>query len=115
MKLLAGAWTPNVVWALSGGPRRFSELRSDIAGISAKVLSARVRELDERGVVSRRVAPTTPPSVEYSLTELGRELMPVIEAIASVSSKLRRRRGVPFFGSPPRKKGRMSSAATRED
>ena len=102
MKLLAGAWTPNVIWALSGGPRRFSELRADIAGISAKVLSARLHELHERGVVLRRVAPTAPPSVEYSLTELGAELMPVLDANAGVTSRLRRRRASPFFAARSR-------------
>ena len=48
MALLGGAWTPNVIWYLSGGPRRFGELRADIPRISAKVLSARLRELEEK-------------------------------------------------------------------
>ncbi len=97
VKLISGAWALNIIWALSGGARRFSELRSDINGISAKVLSARVHELEERGVVSRKVMPTKPPTVEYSLTDLGQELMPVINAITGVSERLRRRRGAPFF------------------
>lgn len=90
--LLGGAWTPNIVWFLGGGPRRFSELRSDIPAISAKVLSARLRTLEEKGVVNRIVAPSSPPSVEYSLTDLGMELMPAIEAIVNVARGLRRRR-----------------------
>lgn len=97
MKFISGAWTLNVVWALSGGARRFSELRADLRGISAKVLSARLHELEARGVVSRRVLPTKPPTVEYALTELGHELMPVIDAMAAVTSRLRRHRGAPFF------------------
>jgi DNA-binding HxlR family transcriptional regulator len=89
MRLLGGAWTPNLIWCLSEGPRRFGELRADIPLISAKVLSARLRELERKQVVERRVIATSPPSVEYSLTALGHELMPVIRAIVSVGSKLK--------------------------
>jgi DNA-binding HxlR family transcriptional regulator len=88
MGLLGGAWAVNVIWYLSAHPRRFGELRIDIPRISARVLSARLRELESRGVVSRRVMPTSPPSVEYELTELGRELLPAIEAIVTVGHKL---------------------------
>ena len=74
MAVLGGAWTPNIIWNLCGGPRRFSELQIDIPKISAKVLSTKLRTLQSQGVVNREVKPTSPPSVEYSLTELGREL-----------------------------------------
>ena len=89
MSLIGGAWTPNVVWYLSDGPRRFSELRRDIPAVSAKVLSARLQELEGKGVIARRVMPTSPPSVEYSLTELGQELIPAINAIVGVGLKLK--------------------------
>ena len=88
MAVLGGAWTPNVIWYLSGGPRRFTELRADIPAVSAKVLTARLRSLTVKGVITRRVMPTSPPSVEYALTELGRELVPAIEAIARVGHRL---------------------------
>ncbi len=91
MKLMGGVWTPNILWHLSGGPRRFGELRTDIPKISAKVLSARLRSLEEKGVVAREVMPTSPPSVEYALTELGGELIPVIQAIVAVGAKLKGR------------------------
>jgi DNA-binding HxlR family transcriptional regulator len=91
MALLGGAWTPNALWYLSGGPRRFSELRADMTPISAKVLSTRLRELEGKGVVLRRVVPTSPPSVEYELTDLGAELLPAIRAIASVGHRLKAR------------------------
>lgn len=93
MAVLKGAWTPNVIWYLSGGPRRFSELRLDIPGISAKVLTARLRDLETKGIVARTVKPTSPPSVEYSLTSLGRELVPAINAIVEVGHKLKERTG----------------------
>lgn len=89
MKFLGGAWTPNIIWYLSNGPRRFSELRLDIPAVSAKVLTHRLREMEGLGVVHRHVMPTSPPSVEYELTELGREFLPVIEAIMSVGHRLK--------------------------
>jgi DNA-binding HxlR family transcriptional regulator len=92
MALLSGAWATNVIWCLSAQPRRFGELRVDIPRISARVLSARLRELETKGVVIRHVMPTSPPSVEYELTELGRELVPVIRAIVEVGTKLKMRR-----------------------
>ena len=91
MKLLGGAWTPNLVWHLSAEPRRFSELRTDVPRISAKVLSGRLRGLEEKGVVTRTVVASTPPSVEYALTDLGRELIPVIQAIVRVGLRLKER------------------------
>jgi DNA-binding HxlR family transcriptional regulator len=93
MQVLGGAWTPNIIWNLIGGPRRFSELRLDIPKVSAKVLTARLRALEEKGVVIRDVKPTSPPSVEYALTDLGRQLVPAIEAIAAVGHKLKERAG----------------------
>ena len=91
MSLLGGAWTPNVLWYLSGGARRFGELRADIPRISAKVLTARLRTLERKGVVTRTVVPTSPPSVEYALTPLGAELVPAIKAIVAVGHKLKTR------------------------
>jgi DNA-binding HxlR family transcriptional regulator len=92
MALIGGQWTPNLIWHLSGGPRRFSELRRDIPEISAKVLTTRLREMAESGLVERTVVPTSPPSVEYALTALGLELMPAIKAIVSVGKRLKLRR-----------------------
>lgn len=89
MALITGAWAPNVIWHLRAGPRRFNELRVDIPPISAKVLSARLKELVARGVVLRSVEPTSPPSVEYKLTPLGAELVPALAAIVEIGHKLK--------------------------
>jgi DNA-binding HxlR family transcriptional regulator len=89
MAVITGAWAPHVIWYLRAGPRRFSELRVDIPFVSAKVLSQRLRDLEERGVVLRQVLPTKPPSVEYSLTPLGHDLVPALQAIAEVGQKLK--------------------------
>lgn len=56
-----------------------------------KVLTTRLRELEESGVVERKVMPTSPPSVQYELNELGRRLVPAIEAIAAVGEELKQR------------------------
>ena len=91
MEVLKGAWTPNIIWFLSGGPRRFNELRVDMPKVSAKVLTQRLRDLEAKGVIHRAVKPTSPPSVEYSLTDLGEQLIPAINAIADVGHKLKTR------------------------
>lgn len=89
MSLLKGAWAVNVLWYLSGGSRRFGELRSDIPKVSAKVLSARLRELEQRGLIARELVASSPPTAEYALTELGQELIPALQAIVKVGMKLR--------------------------
>lgn len=89
LSIIGGSWTPNIIWYLSANPRRFSELKNDLNGISAKVLTQRLRKLEENKVVHREVMPTSPPTVEYSLTEFGKELKPAIEAIAAVGHKIK--------------------------
>src|SRR5688572_28924725 len=89
MAVLGGAWTPSLTWKLSGDPRRFGEPQRAIPSISPKMLTARLRDLEEKGVVVRAVMPTSPPSVEYSLSGLGRELVPVINMIVRVGTRIR--------------------------
>jgi DNA-binding HxlR family transcriptional regulator len=89
MAVLGGAWTPVLIWKLSGEPRRFGELQRDVPAISPKMLTTRLRDLEEKGVVVREVVPTSPPSVEYSLSVLGRELIPVINSIVRVGTRIR--------------------------
>ncbi|WP_028466848.1 winged helix-turn-helix transcriptional regulator [Nisaea denitrificans] len=94
LSIISGAWAPNVIWYLSEAPRRFSELKSDIPGVSSKMLTARLKDLQQHGVISRTVKPTSPPSVEYALTDLGLELVPAINAIIEVGHKLKKRKEV---------------------
>lgn len=117
MAIIGGAWTPNIIWYLRGGPRRFSELRADIPRISPKVLTTRLRELEESGVIERTVMPTSPPSVEYALNELGRRLVPAIEAIAEVGEELKRRAadGAPIKAAAPRQKHFRTCVDTPSD
>jgi DNA-binding HxlR family transcriptional regulator len=89
LKIIAGTWTGNVIWYLREGPRRFLELKADLRGVSAKTLTARLRRLASDGIVYRRNMPTSPPTVEYGLTELGMKLVPAVEAIAAVGRELK--------------------------
>lgn len=92
LALLAGAWTPKILWYLRVEPRRFGDLRRDLNGVSAKVLTTRLRELEERGVVVRTVLPTSPPTVEYALTAVGLKLQPVLDAIVDVGRSFKKKR-----------------------
>jgi DNA-binding HxlR family transcriptional regulator len=74
--MLGGAWTMNLVWQLSGGRGASASSCRDDPGISPKMLTARLRELEDKGVVDRTVAPTSPPSVEYSLSDMGTSSCP---------------------------------------
>jgi DNA-binding HxlR family transcriptional regulator len=88
LRFLSATWTPEILWFLHAQSRRFGDLRRDLVGISAKVLTVRLRELERRGAVQRTVKATSPPTVEYSLTELGRRFVPVLEQIAVMGGVL---------------------------
>lgn len=74
-------WTVLVVSMLGGGPMRFNELRHAIGGISQKMLTTTLRNLERDGFVTRTVFPTIPPRVDYELTDLGRELLVPVTAL----------------------------------
>jgi DNA-binding HxlR family transcriptional regulator len=101
LRFLSATWTPEILWFLHAQSRRFGDLKRDLAGISAKMLTVRLRELERRGAVQRTVKPTSPPTVEYSLTELGRRFVPVLEQIAVMGSVLTGRTVTPDQHFPP--------------
>ena len=76
-------WTVLVVQTLSGGPRRFNELRREIPSVSQRMLTLTLRNLERDGLVSRTVTPTIPPRVDYELTELGQSLQKPICGLAT--------------------------------
>lgn len=78
---IADKWTVLIVGRLASGTRRFGELRRDIDGISAKVLTQKLRELERDGIITRKVYPSIPPKVEYSLTPLGDTLIDLLDAV----------------------------------
>jgi len=107
LKLLAGAWTPQILWYLRTEARRFGDLKRDLENISAKVLTTRLKELEKRGVITREVKPTSPPTVEYALTNLGRKLGPILESIAEVGGELTKKEA---GGEMPQKKREKAGA-----
>jgi DNA-binding HxlR family transcriptional regulator len=82
-ELVAKRWMPQIVWVLLVGPRRYSVLRDAIPDISDTLLSERLRELEEGGIVLRSVTPSTPVLIEYALSERGRDLATVIEGLSA--------------------------------
>jgi DNA-binding HxlR family transcriptional regulator len=78
---IADKWTALVIGLLDQRPHRFGELRRRIGGISQKMLTQTLRSLERDGLVNRRVEPTVPVKVEYSLTPLGESLVPPLAAI----------------------------------
>lgn len=87
VQLLGKRWTGLLLYALLEGPQRFCELTSTVEGLSDRVLSDRLRELELEGVVERVVYPQIPVRVEYKLTEKGRALEPVVLAIHQWAEK----------------------------
>lgn len=81
LSVIGGKWNVLILRDLLPGTKRFGELRRSLGGVSQKVLTDRLREMEARGLLERRVYAEVPPRVEYSLTELGRSLAPVLEAL----------------------------------
>jgi DNA-binding HxlR family transcriptional regulator len=81
VELIGGRWTGAVIQLLLNGRLRFAELRAAIPDISDRMLSERLRELENEGIVARRVVPETPVRVEYELTEKGRALEQALSAV----------------------------------
>ena len=81
MRVIQGRWKLHILRELLEGTRRFSELQRALESVSQKVLTAQLRELERDGVVMRTVHPEVPPRVEYSLTVLGQELLPVLDGL----------------------------------
>ena len=78
VELIGKRWTGAIVVVLLDGPRRFSEVSAAVPQLSDRLLSERMKELEDRGVVERRVSPGPPVRVQYALTPMGRELEPAL-------------------------------------
>jgi len=74
-------WSILIIGALGHGPRRFSELKRDVQGISQRMLTLTVRGLERDGLIERTVTPSIPPRVDYALTDLGRSLLKPVSAL----------------------------------
>lgn len=81
VQLIGNKWKLLILRNLLARPWRFNELKKDLAGISQKVLTDSLRSLENDGIVTRTVYPEIPPRVEYSLSELGESMRPIISAM----------------------------------
>ena len=81
LELIGGKYKALILWHLSNGKLRFSELRKVITTATPKMLTQQLRELEASALIHREVFPVVPPKVEYSLTETGRSLLPILVAM----------------------------------
>ena len=81
LMLIGDKWKVLILRELMGGTQRFGQLKKSIGSVSQKVLTAQLRDMEQNGLVRREVFAEVPPRVEYSLTELGRSLKPILDAM----------------------------------
>jgi DNA-binding HxlR family transcriptional regulator len=90
LRTLMGPWTTYILWILrSEGATRFGELKRKVPGISAKVLTERLRMLESAGLISRHHEPTIPPQVTYALADRGRELSGTLDSLNEIARRWR--------------------------
>lgn len=88
LRLLMGQWTCYILWTLcQKGPLRFGELKRAISGVSSKVLTERLRFLEESGIIFRDHVATIPPQVTYSLSERGKELVGALRELSVIAKR----------------------------
>jgi len=85
--LLSGKWKLLILWYLSYGTLRFSDIKKRLLKVTQKMLTSQLRSLEEDKLISRKVYPVVPPKVEYSLTEVGKEIIPILEMMHSFGSE----------------------------
>jgi DNA-binding HxlR family transcriptional regulator len=81
LDVIGGKWKPLILWHLMDNILRFSELLREIPGVNTKMLTKQLRELEEDGVIARKVYAEVPPRVEYRLTDFGRTLIPILNSL----------------------------------
>jgi DNA-binding HxlR family transcriptional regulator len=91
LEIVGHKWTLLIVEQLLAGPRRFTEIERALGGANPKMVTARLRELEAAGLVSRTVYAEVPPRVVYALTERGRELRPAVDALRRWGARPARR------------------------
>lgn len=86
-EVLYGKWKIRLLWFINQGHKRPSELQRKIPDAARRVLNIQLKELEDHGLVSRKIYPVVPPKVEYSLTEFGKTIIPVISALGEWGDK----------------------------
>ena len=93
--IIGGKWKPLILFYLEDGTRRFGQLQKLIPGMTKKMLTQHLRELERDGIIHREVYAVVPPKVEYSLTKHGESLKPILKLMSAWGIKHRSRYGVP--------------------
>jgi len=93
--VIGGKWKPLILFYLEGGTLRFGELQKLIPGMTKKMLTQHLRDLERDEVVRRKVYAVVPPKVEYSLTRHGESLKPILKLMSAWGTKHRARYGIP--------------------
>jgi DNA-binding HxlR family transcriptional regulator len=86
-QIISAKWTPQLIYALSNGVQRFCELQKEVGGINPRTLSARLDELEQAGIVEKAAFAEVPPRIEYSLTQKGHDLLPILEQMVEWGGK----------------------------
>jgi DNA-binding HxlR family transcriptional regulator len=89
LEVLGGRWKMPILWRLKDNIWRYGELRKDLGQITHKMLTEQLRELETDGLIHRQVYAVVPPKVEYSLTEMGQTVIPIIEILRKWGSDFR--------------------------
>ena len=87
MEIIGNKWTALILRDLSGGPKRFGELEKSVGSINPRTLSQRLDDLEAHRIISKRIYAETPPRTEYTLTQKGEDLMPVLKQMAAWGDK----------------------------
>ena len=95
LMLISDRWVVLILRDLFTGTKRFGELKKSLDGVSQKVLTAKLRDMENNGLLTRRVYPEVPPRVEYTLTETGESLRPVIASMFDWGMDYKRKNGSP--------------------
>ena len=90
LNILGGKWKILIIWQLKDSPKRYGELKKSLPGVTHKMLTQQLRELEQDEIISRKVYSEIPPKVEYSLTILGKTIIPVIDLLSDWGEEYQR-------------------------
>jgi DNA-binding HxlR family transcriptional regulator len=87
MQVISGKWKPIILWRMLNGFSRFGALKKSIPGLTQKMLTQQLRELEQDGIINRKVFAEVPPRVEYSFSDYGKTLQPILQAMGEWGTK----------------------------
>jgi DNA-binding HxlR family transcriptional regulator len=94
-EIISAKWTPQLIYAMANGVQRFGALQKEVGGINPRTLSARLDDLEKMGIVVKSAYAEVPPRIEYSLTQKGADLLPIIDQMVEWGDKYATRAAVP--------------------